>query len=407
MGAIYQHAIVNIAATGFADGSNGLFVQRDPKLLTPISFLFEADQDSKKNRSDYKPGNYYLVDTGLWTDSVDNSPLCQRGWVTQERSLSARTIHFGQDQVFWECSCTNACEVFPTGLLRGTEIQDPKIFLASRAEAKQRRITKLGGIRKQIESDRERDERRKSGMRATKDSHRAFRKKLGMDVIDCDDSDEDEEVTDEDFALQMQALRTNNTKRPQRAQHSMSSESDSSEAEYDWDADPPRKLEPKKKPSQHSIRKLHLAPRHFEDCDLSILDGLGIRGWKNFKAQLQSWGFGPDSKHVEVLPIRGMSLGLKQWVTTVQLFSRCDLTLSKDKLIAVSGMAQSLAPDMRCEYLAGLWRKDLEHQLLWKCLRPRAAPVQDGTRGPSWTWAAIDGEVEIPSWSGYFYAYVL
>ena len=231
---------------------------------------------------------------------------------------------------------------------------------------------------------------------------------MGIDISDSDGSDKDEEATDEDFAMQMQALRTNDTKQQQqRAQHSMSSESESSESEYDWDAHPPRKLNAKKKSSEFSIRKLDLSPRHFEDCDLSILDGLGIRGWKNFKARLQSWGFGPDSNHVDVLPVRGMPLCLKQWITTVQFFSRCDLTFSKDKLVAVSGMAQSLAPDMRCKYLAGLWRKDLEHQLLWKCLRPRPGPVQDRTRGPSWTWAAVDGEVEVPSWSGYFYACVI
>ena len=36
MGLIYQNARCNIAATGFADGTNGLFASRNPALLMPI-----------------------------------------------------------------------------------------------------------------------------------------------------------------------------------------------------------------------------------------------------------------------------------------------------------------------------------------------------------------------------------
>jgi hypothetical protein len=33
------------------------------------------------------------------------SPLSSRGWVLQERLLSPRTLHYGKEQMFWEC-CT-------------------------------------------------------------------------------------------------------------------------------------------------------------------------------------------------------------------------------------------------------------------------------------------------------------
>jgi hypothetical protein len=101
MGLVYYHGTLNIAATGFSDGSSGLFVQRDPDLLIPISLprgawsVYEEDTPPA-------PPDYYLVDTGLWTEGVVNSPLCQRGWVAQERTLSVRTVHFGKEQLFWE-----------------------------------------------------------------------------------------------------------------------------------------------------------------------------------------------------------------------------------------------------------------------------------------------------------------
>ena len=37
--------------------------------------------------------------------SVDGpaSPLGGRGWALQERLLAPRTLHFGREQLFWEC----------------------------------------------------------------------------------------------------------------------------------------------------------------------------------------------------------------------------------------------------------------------------------------------------------------
>jgi hypothetical protein len=145
-----------------------------------------------------------------------------------------------------------------------------------------------------------------------------------------------------------------------------------------------------------------LFPKDFDGCDLNILDGLDIKGWKELKTKLESWGFGAQSDRVKPLPIRGMALEQKQWLTVVEIFSRCSLSFSKDKLVAISGMAKSLSQEMNCDYLAGLWRKDLEHQLLWKVNGAFRSPKEDGTRGPSWSWASVDGAIEIPDWRGYF-----
>lgn len=52
----------------------------------------------------------------FWCNSLLDAPLHQRGWVLQERLLSPRTIHFGQEQIFWECRCELACEAYPNGI---------------------------------------------------------------------------------------------------------------------------------------------------------------------------------------------------------------------------------------------------------------------------------------------------
>lgn len=63
-------------------------------------------------------------------------------------------------------------------------------------------------------------------------------------------------------------------------------------------------------------------------------------------------------------------------------------------------MAQMIHREMRCEYLAGLWRKDLEHQLLWKVSNRAPAVAESTVAAPSWSCASVDGTVEYDHWVG-------
>ncbi|PFH58308.1 hypothetical protein XA68_13889 [Ophiocordyceps unilateralis] len=45
--------------------------------------------------------------------SFDQEPAVQRSWVVQERLLAPRTLHFGREQVFWECVEAGCCETHP------------------------------------------------------------------------------------------------------------------------------------------------------------------------------------------------------------------------------------------------------------------------------------------------------
>ena len=114
MGEIYRNGICNLASTGFVDGSSGLFVDRVPQQLRPIPITLSADI-RLGNDIVLSEGRYQLVDYESWTTGVDEAPLNTRAWVVQERMLSPRTIHFGTQQIFWEC-CEKICsEVYARG----------------------------------------------------------------------------------------------------------------------------------------------------------------------------------------------------------------------------------------------------------------------------------------------------
>jgi hypothetical protein len=83
------------------------------------------------------------------------------------------------------------------------------------------------------------------------------------------------------------------------------------------------------------------------------------------------------------------------WSKIVQLYSRCDLTLGKDKLVAISGLAKHIHDQTREQYLAGLWRGGLEAQLCWKSRTATSRPRVP--RAPTWSWASVDGTVNLSS----------
>jgi hypothetical protein len=82
----------------------------------------------------------------------------------------------------------------------------------------------------------------------------------------------------------------------------------------------------------------------------------------------------------------------RQGSTFVGIYSNCELTqTTKDKLFAVSGLARKIGPSS--EYLAGLWRPILLHQLLW--MGTGSSSRQKEWRAPTWSWASIDGQVTL------------
>lgn len=90
---------------------------------------------------------------------------------------------------------------------------------------------------------------------------------------------------------------------------------------------------------------------------------------------------------------------VRQWSDIVEDYSKRKLTFSRDKLVAISGLARILAPVYGSNYVAGLWVKDLIRLLTWY-KPPSSSPSTKNTattyRAPSWSWASVDGEVLFP-----------
>jgi hypothetical protein len=86
------------------------------------------------------------------------------------------------------------------------------------------------------------------------------------------------------------------------------------------------------------------------------------------------------------------------WETLVSEYSQRSLSFEQDKLLAFSAIAQEMSKSRKDRYLAGLWEDDLPQNLLWKPhLHPRRQSVY---RAPSWSWASIDGTIDLPSPDG-------
>ncbi|RYP11866.1 hypothetical protein DL767_011269 [Monosporascus sp. MG133] len=103
---------------------------------------------------------------------------------------------------------------------------------------------------------------------------------------------------------------------------------------------------------------------------------------------------------------------LEIWRRIVEVYSKTELTHLSDRLIALSGIAKNYHRYIGSQYLAGLWEKNLEGQLLWyvepeftrsiqpgKSLAesegtfhyPGKRPSQEkwGYIAPTWSWASI------------------
>ncbi|KAK5264440.1 hypothetical protein LTR96_010202 [Exophiala xenobiotica] len=89
------------------------------------------------------------------------------------------------------------------------------------------------------------------------------------------------------------------------------------------------------------------------------------------------------------------------WHMLVQNYTRRQLTVARDKLPAIAGLAAYLksrgSPDNA--YIAGLWTDSFVRDLTWhrESLGKRHVPLMQ-TDGPSWSWVSADSEVD--SWAG-------
>jgi len=75
------------------------------------------------------------------------------------------------------------------------------------------------------------------------------------------------------------------------------------------------------------------------------------------------------------------------------------LTVSRDKLVAISALARILAPVYSTNYVAGLWVKDLVRLLAWHRSTSTPSTAKDAAttyQALSWSWASVDDSVVFP-----------
>jgi hypothetical protein len=116
---------------------------------------------------------------------------------------------------------------------------------------------------------------------------------------------------------------------------------------------------------------------------LSMEDGLRLR-------RIRLKGCPDPDTHIPNLYVYEL------WKRIVEAYSKMKLTVSRDKLIALSGIAKRFSEDTQCRYIAGMWLNYLESQLLWqvedlfKDGMFENQSKRDPSRAPSFSWASLD-----------------
>lgn len=85
----------------------------------------------------------------------------------------------------------------------------------------------------------------------------------------------------------------------------------------------------------------------------------------------------------------------RKWMNMVRNYTGRRLTLSSDKLVAISGLAKHIGASLTNKdvYILGLWKRDLLLHLLWRVSLGQQTSRPEPYRAPSWSWASVDGTI--------------
>ncbi|OAL05251.1 HET-domain-containing protein [Phaeosphaeriaceae sp. SRC1lsM3a] len=113
MGEVYHNASCNISASAVPNGEHGFILPRvfDP---TPILAQVNWSTNQVSHNADTVSESHCFIFNNPRRE-IARGPLFKRAWTLQEQLLASRALHFGTDQMFWECSRTFANEVWPHG----------------------------------------------------------------------------------------------------------------------------------------------------------------------------------------------------------------------------------------------------------------------------------------------------
>ncbi|KAH7066308.1 heterokaryon incompatibility protein-domain-containing protein, partial [Paraphoma chrysanthemicola] len=106
MGDIFRGAVLTLFAEDADNADAGLSRARDPRCIRPCKIELQV-----ACREIVSLMSLYVRKEP--TRLPKARPLKQRGWVLQEEVLSPRGLHFGSDQIWWDCHCFTSRESFP------------------------------------------------------------------------------------------------------------------------------------------------------------------------------------------------------------------------------------------------------------------------------------------------------
>ncbi|KAI1350956.1 heterokaryon incompatibility protein-domain-containing protein [Xylaria sp. FL0043] len=119
---------------------------------------------------------------------------------------------------------------------------------------------------------------------------------------------------------------------------------------------------------------------------------------ENFPRDTLLGQFYPDLRLLdEITPTKEVKMApeiFELWTHIVSEYSGCQLSFSKDKMIAICGVAHELRRTTGDEYIVGLWRSRFCQSLCWY-ISKEDAPNNDAPkyRAPSWSWASTDRKI--------------
>jgi hypothetical protein len=113
----YSKATATLAATFSSSDEGGLFFEAKEEAKNPVLLSYRSNDDKEYNvyirrqipHFTFKNPNPGFSRVGF---RKTEASLLTRAWCFQERLLSRRLIHFGQNEISWECLEKSACECY-------------------------------------------------------------------------------------------------------------------------------------------------------------------------------------------------------------------------------------------------------------------------------------------------------
>jgi hypothetical protein len=151
MTAVYGQATIMLSASVATSDDSGLFNERKEKISAHIPI-----KGTSTNKKESSVG-IAIQSLSSFDQDVTHGTLSQRAWCTQERILPLRIVHFGRDQLHWECPSTCLSESSSLPNVNSSAAYDLRKALAAsndewaavRNEINQNEIPE-GGLPKQV-----------------------------------------------------------------------------------------------------------------------------------------------------------------------------------------------------------------------------------------------------------------